>query len=52
MLAQQVVEGKSNKITAILELLRLLDITGAIITLDAMGTQKKIAAQIIEQKGE
>jgi len=38
VLAQQAVEGKSNEITAIPELLRLLDITGAIITLDAMGT--------------
>ena len=52
VLAQQAVDGKSNEITAIPELLRLIDITGAIITLDAMGTQKKIAAQIIEQKGD
>ncbi len=52
VLAQQAVESKSNEITAIPELLNLLDITGAIITLDAMGTQRNIAAQIIEQKGE
>jgi predicted transposase YbfD/YdcC len=38
---------KSNEITAIPELLRLLDINGAIITIDAMGTQKAIAAQVI-----
>ena len=38
---------KSNEITAIPELLRLVDITGAIITIDAMGTQKAIAAQIV-----
>jgi len=39
---------KSNEITAIPELLRLVDIQGAIITIDAMGTQKAIAAQIID----
>lgn len=40
---------KSNEITAIPELLRLVDIRGAIITIDAMGTQKAIAAHIVEQ---
>jgi predicted transposase YbfD/YdcC len=39
---------KSNEITAIPELLRLVDIKGAIITIDAMGTQKAIAEQIIK----
>jgi predicted transposase YbfD/YdcC len=39
---------KSNEITAIPELLRLIDINGAIITIDAMGAQKAIAAQIID----
>jgi predicted transposase YbfD/YdcC len=39
---------KSNEITAIPELLRLVDIKGAIITIDAMGAQKAIAAQIID----
>jgi predicted transposase YbfD/YdcC len=43
---------KSNEITAIPELLRLVDIHGAIITIDAMGTQKAIAAQIIDQGGD
>src|SRR3954470_6885624 len=38
---------KSNEITAIPELLRLVDLKGAIITIDAMGTQKAIAEQII-----
>jgi len=38
---------KSNEITAIPEVLRLVDITGAIITIDAMGTQKAIAEQIV-----
>src|SRR5262249_44615504 len=39
---------KSNEITAIPELLRLVDIRGTIITIDAMGTQKAIAEQIID----
>jgi predicted transposase YbfD/YdcC len=52
VLAQQRVERKSNEIAAIPELLNLLDISGAIITLDAMGTQRAIAAQIIDQGGD
>ena len=52
MLAQQRVEDKSNEITAIPELLNLLELKGAIITLDAMGTQREIAAQIIDQGGD
>jgi predicted transposase YbfD/YdcC len=47
-LGQVACEEKSNEITAIPELLRLVDIRGAIITIDAMGTQKAIAGQIIE----
>lgn len=43
---------KSNEITAIPELLRLVDIQGTIITIDAMGTQKAIAAQIIDAKAD
>src|SRR4051812_41069903 len=39
---------KSNEITAIPELLRLVDIRGAIITIDAMGTQKAIAEQVVD----
>ncbi len=50
VLAQVKVEEKSNEITAIPALLELLDITGAIITIDAMGTQTEIAKQIINQK--
>src|SRR5271157_4039984 len=46
-LAQTACADKSNEITAIPELLRLVDIKGAIITIDAMGTQKAIAEQII-----
>jgi predicted transposase YbfD/YdcC len=47
-LGQVACEEKSNEITAIPELLRLVDVRGTIITIDAMGTQKAIAAQIIE----
>jgi predicted transposase YbfD/YdcC len=46
-LGQVACAEKSNEITAIPELLKLVDIKGAIITIDAMGTQKAIAAQII-----
>lgn len=51
-LAQVACDDKSNEITAIPELLRLVDLTGAIITIDAMGTQKAIAKQIIDGKGD
>jgi len=51
-LGQVACAEKSNEITAIPELLRLVDIEGAIITIDAMGTQKAIAAQIIEGKAD
>src|SRR3954452_1787562 len=47
-LGQVACAEKSNEITAIPELLRLVDIRGAIITIDAMGTQKAIAEQIVE----
>jgi predicted transposase YbfD/YdcC len=47
-LGQVACEEKSNEITAIPELLRLVDIKGAIITIDAMGTQKAIAEQIVD----
>jgi hypothetical protein len=46
-LGQVACAEKSNEITAIPELLRLVDIKGAIITIDAMGTRKAIADQII-----
>lgn len=47
-LGQVACDDKSNEITAIPELLRLVDINGAIITIDAMGTQKAIAEQIVD----
>jgi predicted transposase YbfD/YdcC len=46
-LGQVACAEKSNEITAIPEVLRLVDIRGAIITIDAMGTQKAIAEQIV-----
>jgi predicted transposase YbfD/YdcC len=51
-LGQVVVDAKSNEITAIPELLRLLDISGALVTIDAMGCQKEIAAQIRQGGGD
>jgi predicted transposase YbfD/YdcC len=52
VLAQLATEEKSNEITAIPLLLRQLALTGCIVTIDAMGTQTKIAHQIIEQDGD
>lgn len=52
VLAQTKVDEKSNEITAIPEVLKLLDIKGCIVTMDAMGCQQKIAQQIIDQKGD
>ena len=51
-LGQVACAEKSNEITAIPELLRLVDIKGTIITIDAMGTQKAIAAQIVDGKAD
>jgi predicted transposase YbfD/YdcC len=46
VLGQREVDGKSNEITAIPELLDTLHLDGCIVTLDAMGCQKDIAARI------
>jgi predicted transposase YbfD/YdcC len=46
------VEGKSNEITAIPQLLQLLDLQGALVTIDAIGCQKKIARKIVEGGGD
>jgi len=51
-LAQVATEEKSNEITAIPTLLSLVDIRGAIITIDAMGTQTAIAEKIIDGGGD
>jgi len=52
VLGQENTAKKSNEITAIPKLLALLDVKGCIITIDAMGCQTDIAAQIIEQGGD
>lgn len=52
VLAQRKVDDKSNEITAIHELLSVLDLRGCIVTMDAMGTQTSIAEQIIDQGGD
>lgn len=48
VLGQLKVADKSNEITAVPELLRVLELSGCIVTLDAMGCQRKIAQEIIE----
>lgn len=48
VLGQLKVADKSNEITAVPELLRVLELSGCIVTLDAMGCQKKIARETIE----
>jgi len=52
VLAQRKTEEKSNEITAIPELMRVLDLKAATVTIDAMGCQKQIAKTIIEGKGD
>lgn len=52
VLGQRKVDEKSNEITAIPELLRLLDVSGCIVTIDAMGCQTEIAEQIIDQEAD
>jgi predicted transposase YbfD/YdcC len=51
-LGQVAVDGKSNEITAIPALLELLDLHGALVTIDAMGCQKDIAAKIVAGGGD
>lgn len=52
VLGQRQVGDKSNEITAIPELLDVLDLKGAIVTLDAMGCQRAIAAKILEKEAD
>jgi predicted transposase YbfD/YdcC len=52
ILAQQTVESKTNEITVLPDLLAALDLAGCIVTIDAMGTQKTIAAQIAGQQAD
>jgi predicted transposase YbfD/YdcC len=51
-LAQLAVDSKENEITVLPRLLKLLDLRGATVTLDAMGCQRAIAGQIVEQGGD
>ena len=51
-LGQTKVEEKSNDITAIPKLLHMLDLTGCIVTIDAMGCQKEIARAIVEVQAD
>jgi predicted transposase YbfD/YdcC len=51
-LGQVVVDEKSNEITAIPELLELLNVSGCLVTIDATGCQTKIAGKIVEDKAD
>jgi predicted transposase YbfD/YdcC len=51
-LGQMKVDGKSNEITAMPELMKLMDIRGSVVTADALNCQRNIAEQIVEQGGD
>ena len=51
-LGQVVVDAKSNEITAIPKLLELIEISGALVTIDAMGCQTEIAAKIVDAEAD
>lgn len=52
VLGQTKVDDKSNEITAIPELLRVLEVAGCIVTIDAMGCQTDIAEQIVDKEAD
>lgn len=52
VLGQEATDEKSNEITAIPALLKRLDVSGCLVTIDAMGTQKAIARQIVKAGGD
>jgi len=52
VLGQLKVADKSNEITALPQLLRVLELSGCIVTMDAMGCQKKIAREIVESDAD
>jgi predicted transposase YbfD/YdcC len=52
VLGQVATDEKSNEITAIPLLLKMLSLDGCTVTIDAMGTQREIARQIVEQDGD
>jgi len=51
-LGQTVVEEKSNEITAIPKLLEIIEVSGALVTIDAMGCQVEIAAKIVDKDAD
>ena len=52
VLGQKKVEGKSNEITALPELIKILDLVGCIVTIDAMGCQREIVKKIVEKDAD
>jgi predicted transposase YbfD/YdcC len=52
VLGQREVDSKSNEITVLSPLLKLLDVSGCIVSVDAIGCQKEVAAQVVEQGGD
>jgi predicted transposase YbfD/YdcC len=52
VLGQIATDAKSNEITAVPKLLRMLSLEGSIVTVDALNCQREIAQQVIEQKGD
>ncbi|WP_243146768.1 ISAs1 family transposase [Scytonema sp. UIC 10036] len=52
VLGQRKVDKKSNEIKAIPELIKILDVAGCLVTIDAMGCQKNIVKLITEQQGD
>ena len=52
VLAQRRVDDKSNEITAIPKLLQMLELSGTVVTIDAMGCQRTIAQKIVDQKAD
>jgi predicted transposase YbfD/YdcC len=52
VLGQKKVEGKSNEITALPELIEVLDLAGCIVTIDAMGCQREIVKKIVEKDAD
>jgi predicted transposase YbfD/YdcC len=52
VLGQHKVDDKSNEITAIPQLLKALELSGAVVTIDAIGCQKSIARQIVQKKAD
>jgi predicted transposase YbfD/YdcC len=52
VLGQLATDSKSNEITAIPKLLAMMSIAGCTVTIDAMGCQREIAGQILQQKGD